>query len=310
MTTIWWLFGIGAIVAAVLGIAYICFRMAFYISDREKKENAARELPPEEEYLPYHSIMTAWQQEVRGLTCQEVSIRSFDGLTLKGKYYEQFPGAPIELMFHGYRGNAQRDLCGGVQRCFACGRNALLVDQRASGDSEGNIISFGINERRDCLFWVDFMIRHFGADVKIILTGISMGAATVMMAAGETLPENVIGVLADCGYTSAKEIICKVIKEMGLPAKLAYPFVRLGARLFGGFDLDECAPVDALKRAKVPVIFFHGESDGFVPCDMSRRNFDACAAKKRLHTVPGADHGLAFPADPEAYLKILMEFFP
>ena len=81
-------------------------------------------------------------------------------------------------MFHGYRGSSERDLCGGVQRCFKLGRSALLVDQRAHGRSDGHIISFGVNERKDCLAWVDFMVKHFGPDVKIILTGISMGAST------------------------------------------------------------------------------------------------------------------------------------
>ena len=289
--------------------AFVCFRMAFYISDKEKRENALRPLPPGEEYLPYHSAMQRWQEEVKTFPCAEFSIRSFDGLQLRGRYYERFPGAPVELMFHGYRGNAMRDLCGGVQRCFACGRNALLVDQRASGDSGGNVITFGIRERKDCLAWVDFMIAHFGADVKIILTGISMGAATVLMAAGEELPDNVIGVLANCGYTSAKDIICKVISQMKLPPKLAYPFVKLGARLFGGFDPEEAAPIDAVKRAKVPVIFFHGENDDFVPCDMSRQMYDACVSRKHLHTVPGAAHGLAFPADEQTYLRVLKEFF-
>jgi len=310
MDIVWWTLGLAAAVAViVLVIAYICFRMAFYISDKEKKENALRALPPGEEYLPYHGMMTAWQKEVKAFPCEAFSVTSFDGLALRGKYYHRFPGAPIELMLHGYRGNAQRDLCGGVQRCFACGRNALVVDQRASGHSGGNVISFGINEHRDCLTWVDFMVDHFGPDVRIILTGISMGAATVVMAAGKPLPPNVIGVLADCGYTSAKEIISKVIRQMGLPPKLAYPFVRLGARVYGGFDLQETSPVEALKNCKVPVFFVHGEADDFVPCDMSRRMYEVCPTRKMLYTVPGAGHGLAFPADQEHYLQVLGEFF-
>ena len=300
---------LAALLVAVLAISYVCFRMAFYISNKEKQENAARALPPGKEYLPYYDAMTTWQKELKAFASEEFTIRSFDGLTLKGRYYERYPGAPIELMMHGYRGNAGRDLCGGVQRCFACGRNALLVDQRASGDSDGNVISFGINEHKDCLAWVDFMISHFGADVKIILTGISMGASTVVMAAGEPLPPNVIGVLADCGYTSAKEIICKVVEDMGIAPKLAYPFVKLGARLFGGFDLDKGSAIDAITRATVPVIFFHGQNDTFVPCAMSKAMFDACPTRKHLEMVPDAGHGLAFPKDQETYLKVLKEFF-
>ena len=136
-----------------------------------------------------------------------------------------------------------------------------------------------------------------------------MGAATVMMCAGEKLPENVIGVLADCGYTSAKDIIQKVIRERGLPATVLYPFARLGARLFGGFDLEEDAPIRALKHATVPVIFIHGDTDDFVPHTMSLANYDVCTSKKKLLIVEGAGHGLAYPKQPEKYMTALREFF-
>ena len=212
-------------------------------------------------------------------------------------------------MFHGYRGTAERDLSGGVQRCFRVGRSALVVDQRCSGKSGGRVITFGINEHKDCLSWVDFMVKHFGPDVKIILTGISMGGATVLTASGCDLPENVIGILADCPYSSPKEIICKVIKDMGLPPKIFYPFTKLSARIFGKFDLEETSPLEGVKNCRIPVIFFHGESDDFVPCDMSRELFEACASKKKLVTIPGAGHGLSYAVDPEKYLTSLQEFF-
>jgi len=136
-----------------------------------------------------------------------------------------------------------------------------------------------------------------------------MGAATVLMAAGTELPPNVIGVLADCGYDSPKSIIKTVIRQMGLPAELAYPFVKLGARIYGHFNLEETSPVEAVKNCKLPVIFFHGEADDYVPCEMSRENFESCASKKRLVTIPGAGHGLSYPAAPEVYLQALREFF-
>lgn len=311
MAVFWWCLSIAAVLMlAVLVTAYICFRMSFYISDKEKKENARKDLPDGKEFEPFHEVITKWQREVKTFPCEDFTITSFDGLTLKGKYYERFPGAPIELMLHGYRGNAHRDLGGGVQRSFACGHNALLIEHRGSGGSDGNIISFGINERKDCLSWIAFMLERFGTDVRIILTGISMGAATVVMTAGEELPPNVIGVLADCGYTSPKEIICKVIqKDMKLPAKLAYPFVRLGARVFGGFDLEETDCLRALQKCKVPVFFVHGEADSFVPCDMSRRMYEACPGRKHLYTVADAAHGLAYPIAGEKYVEELKAFF-
>ena len=312
MEIFWILLGTAAVLAAaVLLIAYVCFRMAFYMKEEHKIPKEEYPIPDGEIYEPYRERMVGWIKQTRSLPQEDFWVTSFDGLKLHAKYYEYAPGAPIELMFHGYRGNAERDLCGGVQRCFALGRSAWIVDQRGCGHSEGNVITFGVNERRDCEVWMNFMIDHFGENVQIHLTGISMGAATVLMAAGYELPRQVVGVLADCGYTSAREIICKVIRtDMKLPVKLAYPFVKLAARLYGRFDLEELPPIEAVKRCKVPVIFYHGEADGFVPCEMSVRNYEACCApRKKLVTVPGADHGLAYPVDKQLYLQTLGEFF-
>lgn len=309
MTIFWITLGILLFLALLtLIISYYCFYIAFY-SSRKKKTTEEYPIPEGDIYEPFRDLMVGWIKEVRALPHEDFSITSFDGLTLRGKYYEYAPGAPIELMLHGYRGEAERDLCGGVQRCFALGRSALIVDQRACGNSEGHVITFGIKEHRDCLAWIDFMVKHFGPDTKIILTGISMGASTVLMAAAKPLPPNVVGVLADCGFTSAEDIIKKTIKEMKLPVGPAYPFVKLAARLYGGFHLEETSPIEAVQKCTLPVIFFHGEADAYVPCEMSRRNFEACRAPKRLLTIPNAGHGLSYPVAPEEYLQALKEFF-
>ena len=297
------------LIALILLICYGCFRMAFYVPLKRPVPKEEYPIPEGEIYEPFRDIMVSWIKEVRKIPHEDLEIRSFDGLKLTGKYYEYAPGAPIELMFHGYRGNAERDLCGGVQRAFALGRSVLLVDQRTAGNSEGTVITFGVHESKDCHSWLNFMLEKFGPDVKMILTGISMGAATVVTAAGTPLPPNVMGVLADCGFTSARDIIYEVIRQMKLPPKLCYPFVKLAARLYGGFDLEETSPMSALKNCTVPVIFYHGEDDDFVPCHMSRTMYEACPTRKALVTVPGAGHGLAFPVDQQNYLDTLREFF-
>lgn len=297
------------LVAVVLITAYVCFRITFYVTKKQKTRTEEYPIPKGKVYEPWREKMIDWIKETRSLPCREFTIQSFDGLTLHGKFYEYTPGATIELMIHGYRGNAERDLCGGVQRCFALGHSALVIDQRGSGKSQGNVITFGIREHRDCLKWIELLIETFGPDTKIILTGISMGASTVLMSAGQSLPKNVIGVLADCGYTSAKEIITLVIRMLKLPPKLAYPFVKLGALLYGGFRLEKDSAVSAMTRCKNPVIFFHGESDDFVPCYMSQQNYDACTSKKQLVTIPDAGHGLCYLVNPERYLSTLQSFF-
>jgi len=291
----------------VLAVSYGCYRMAFHV--RRIPDTGEIQTPEGAIYDPYREDMVRWIREARQLNPREYEIMSDDGLKLHGRFYEFAPGAPMELMFHGYRGSAERDLSGGVQRCFQLGRSAFLVDQRCSDKSDGHVITFGIMEHQDCLRWVDFLVKEFGPDVKIILTGISMGASTVMMAAGRELPKNVIGVLADCGFNSAKDIMYSVIRGMGLPPAVCYPFVKLGAKIYGKFDLEAYSAQEAMKTCKVPIIFFHGEDDDFVPCWMSRVCFDACPGRKELVLVPGAGHGLSYPVAKEHYLAAARDFF-
>ena len=298
-----------AAAAVILLAAFLCFLLVFYAPTRKPIGPEEYPIPRGKIYEPHRDLMIEWMKATRQLPYEEWTIQSFDGLTLRGKYYEYAPGAPVELMLHGYRGSAERDMAGGVMRAFALGRSALVVEQRAGG-SDGHVISFGIHESRDCRDWAALLVERLGPDTNIILTGISMGASTVLMAAGEDLPSNVIGVLADCGYTSGPAIIKKCIRELHLPVWPLYPLIRLGGRLFGGFDIEDSQPIEAVQRARVPVLFIHGEDDAFVPCLMSRENYAACVSRKALWTVPGAGHGLCYPADPQGYLQALREFEP
>ena len=291
---------------ACLIVLLVLFILVFYAPRRPEPEFP---LPPGPAYEPYHQVMIDGMKRMRAHPQEVFTIKSHDGLTLRGRYFEFAPGAPMEIMFHGYRGTADRDLCVGMDRAFALGHSCLIVDQRTTGGSGGRVITFGLREYRDCLRWVDFAVNHFGPDVRIILTGISMGASTVLLAAGEDLPSNVVGVLADCGFTSAKAIIRKVAKQLHLPPWLVYPAVRLSARLFAGLDLEENSPIEAMGRVKIPVIFAHGEEDNLVPCYMSRENFDACVSPKAIFTAPGAGHGLCYLATGDEYIRALREFW-
>ena len=142
-----------------------------------------------------------------------------------------------------------------------------------------------------------------------MLTGISMGASTVLLAAGQELPENVVGVLADCGFTSTVDIWKHVAKQ----AYLAYPVYGGTAgklaekRLRIPVDADSCP--QSLTRCRVPVLFVHGTEDHFVPIDMTYRNYQACAAPKRLFVVPGAEHGMSYLTDPQGYENAVKSFW-
>ena len=233
-------------------------------------------------------------------------ILARDGVPLHARYYEFCAGAPTHILLHGYRGSYQ-DMCGCFKIAKELGHNVLLVSQRAHGKSDGKYLSFGIKESRDCLAWIEYINQRFGAEQPIILKGVSMGAATVMMASELELPENVVGILADCGYSSPEKIIRHVMRKRHYP-QLLFPFIRLGGLIFGGFDICSNTPVRALKNCKLPVFFIHGDDDRFVPYEMGRENFEACPAKKYFFTGKNAGHGLSYLVDLEGYRRAHSEF--
>ena len=189
------------------------------------------------------------------------------------------------------------------------GQNTLVVDQRSHGKSEGHTITFGIKERFDCLSWIQYANERFGAQIPICLAGVSMGAATVLMASDLELPDNVKCIIADCPFSSPEAIILKVCKEdMKIPPVLAKPFIRFGAAVYGHFRLTECSALESVRHAKVPILLIHGEDDRFVPCDMSREIFNVCSSHKRIETFPDAAHGISYILNPEKYGQITKEF--
>lgn len=288
------------------GAVYVLYCYVFRAN--RKHPCGPHTFPRGSQYAPYRDRVFRNIDHVLAQPWERVSVISKDGLKLAGLYCHHLDGAPLMILFHGYRSNGVRDGNGGFLICEARKYNVLLVDERAHGDSQGRTITFGVKERLDCLSWVEYARERFGKDTKILLVGVSMGAATVMMASALLPPESVRGIIADCGYTSPKEIMMTVARQIHVPAKPAYALLRLGARLFGHFDPEEGSAIDALRRNRIPILLIHGEDDRFVPCDMSRRNFDACGAKKWLLTVPGAGHGMSYYVDTPAYTKAVAEF--
>lgn len=290
----------------ILAFAYYAYRIAFYMPPRPADEDYV--LPPgmtEENMGP--GIAKCLKQMLNK-PYEPVTIHSFDGTRLFARYYHAMDGAPVQIQFHGYKSSPFIDMSGGNLLAAKMGHNVLAVDQRSHGKSEGSTITFGIQERKDCLEWVEYACERFGTDTPIILSGLSMGAATVLMAADLELPSNVKGVIADCPYSSPKEIILKTAGDMKFPVKLTYPFIRLAAYLFGHFNLEETSAVETVSHSHVPILIIHGEADSFVPCDMSRQIARACAAPVTLVTIPGAGHGRSYLVEPKRYEDAIITF--
>lgn len=290
--------------AILLGGAYYAYRVAFFSPMKGRDQ-----IPTirGEQYDPYREDMARVYQQLNERPCEFVSITSHDGLKLSGRYYYVKDGAPLDICFHGYRSSAMTDFSGGSELSFQLEHNVLLVDERAHGKSEGRTISFGIQERQDLLRWVDYAINRFGSDVQILLYGVSMGGATVLMASELDLPANVKGIIADCPYSSPIDIILFVGRDMPIPQWLIRPFAILGAKIFGGFDLNETDAARAVKNTKVPILIIHGDDDRFVPCEMSNIVSSNPQMVTR-YTIHNAGHGISYLVDTQQYHKYVKEF--
>lgn len=288
-----------------LFFSYYAYKKAFF-ADRTKKRDPYKGID-KRGYKPYEARMRALIDNIIALPYERVEITARDGLKLSGRYYHVKDGAPLEIQCHGYRSTPLRDFAGSGEECFKRQYNLLLIDHRAHGESEGKTITFGIKERFDVIDWVKYAIERFGEKVKIILYGISMGGATVLMAAGEELPENVKGIIADCPYSSPVDIIAKVGEKSGIPAPLIKLFIVAGARIFGGFSLRETSPAEAVKRARLPILLIHGDADTFVPDYMSDEIHSA-NPNTILKKIAGADHAVSYLCDTEGYLALVNGF--
>ncbi len=294
------------ILIVILIISFITYRIIFYVSPKRQESNY--NIPATNQYDVYKEELLEAIHKLEEVPYEQIFIKSSDGKTLAAKYYHVKDNAPIDIEFHGYRGTAIRDFCGGYKIASRLKHNILLVDQRAHGKSEGTTITFGIKERYDCLSWINYVIARFGSKTQIFLYGVSMGAATVVMATGLLLPKNVIGVVADCPYSSAQAIIRKVCRDMKIMPNLIYPFIFLGALIFGHFNLNETSALKEVQKNKIPILFIHGDDDLFVPYEMTLDLYRANKSKKEILIVSKAGHGLSYLVDPVSYQKKVDNF--
>ena len=266
-------------------------------------------LPHGEKYDGYHDVITRCVKEVLEEPFEEIQILSHDDLTLSGKYYHYQDGAPLILFFHGYRCSAIRDGNGIFLYTRKHGFNVFLADQRAHGKSQGKTITFGVKVRYDVRSWVEYFTKRFGENQKIYISGLSMGGATVLMASDIGMPKNVIGIVADCPYSSPKAILCSVIKQLNFPVKLTYAIAKLSAKWIGKFDVEEASAIEALRKGQIPTLILHGDADDFVPCSMSMDCQVAGEDHVQLVLIKGAAHGMSHCVDAPSYEAALYDFF-
>ena len=253
----------------------------------------------------YHCARKLRQQPM-----ETVFITAKDGRRLVGHWWCHPSCERVIIAMHGWRSSWDNDF--GMAADFFKSQNCsvLFAEQRGMNESEGECIGFGILERHDCLAWAQWAVQKTDGSMPIYLAGVSMGATTVMLAAGLKLPSQVKGIVADCGFTSIADISRHVIKNnlhlrSGFGERtvdnLCRKRLHVGAR--------EHTTDAVLRSTDLPVLLIHGAEDTFVPVSMTYENFAACKGKKELLIVPGADHGMSYYRNPKGYEAALLRFW-
>lgn len=236
-------------------------------------------------------------------------MTSFDGLKLVATHFS--PAKPSNrwvVIVHGY-GRNQQNAWYIAKSYLARGYHVLTPDLRASGDSEGKYLTMGVLESDDILNWIE-KIAAKEPQSRIVMHGVSMGAATVMMTSAKPLPANLVAAIEDCGYTDVYTMFSLQLRKLfDLPAFPLMDCVNIMCRIKAGFFLTDAAPIKAVPQTKVPMLFIHGDADDFVPYTMMQELYDASGApEKDQLTVAGAGHAAADQKEHKEYYKKVFGF--
>lgn len=301
--------------AGVLAIAGVGETVYFY--NRTMKRNNAKTDRTMKmsgtDWSQYMPLMKERGEFVMAQPHQDVYQTSFDDLKLHATYFPSIKNVDnikkVVICFHGYTGEGLSNHIAISQYFLKNGYGVLLPDARAHGSSEGEYIGFGCLDRKDAMVWIDWVIKECGEDVQIMLHGTSMGGATVLMTSGLELPNQVKGIVSDCGFTSPKEVFTHVLNDMyHLPAFPAIQGADILNKRLAGYGMDECNAKNEVKKAKVPILFIHGSNDTFVPCKMCHEIYDNCQSPKKKLIIDGAAHAESYYKEMDLYENALTEF--
>lgn len=240
---------------------------------------------------------------------QELKVMSYDDLLLNAIHLPASESDKVVILVHGYSSRGSSMAAFAQYYKETLGYSVLMPDLRGHGKSEGNYIGFGWHDRKDMLQWINLMIEKHGSDCKIVLHGISMGAATVLMTSGEDMPGNVKCIVSDCAYSSVENILSYQMKRMfKLPKFPLLDMTSLISRIRAGYGFKEANALIQVELAYLPILFIHGSEDKFVPTRMVYELYIATASAKELLVIEGAAHGMSFWQDPKAYRAEVEEF--
>lgn len=297
------LFVVLLVVCSVFVSEYL-FKIIIY---RQKKSSSQKDIDAVASWYRHYPIAKEGRRWLEGMPYINVYIKSFDGLRLYGALLENYSDK-IVICVHGFTGSGKKDFASLAQAYYKNGYNVLLVDNRAHGQSEGKYVGFGVLDRFDLRNWVKYVINRFGSNVQIFLHGISMGAATVLMASS-IMPKNVRGIIADCGFTSVYEIFEYVLKrDYHLPKFPIIYLTNIMSKIRAGYGYKDVNTTAEIARSDIPILFIHGENDEFVPLWMTMKNYSHCKAYKELFIVRESEHAESHYIDKKGYERRILTF--
>ncbi len=292
---------------AVLGLLLVVGAYTFVTACGRRKEYSwldfeALKGTPYEKHTDLISHSSQW---LKTHDPKDIYVTSDDGLKLHGYFVPaQNPRGTI-LLAHGYRSTMLVDFGMVLDVYHKLGMNLLLPEQRAHGQSQGSFITFGVKESKDMLCWLRYHNEQLST-CPVVLSGLSMGASTVMYMLDEELPANVKVAICDCGFTSPAEIIGKIFREtVHIPGGLFIRLADIFARMIAGFSFYGKDSRKTLAQNRLPILMAHGTADDFVPCEMAKEGFACCQGEKYLILAEGAGHGYSFLNAREEYERTI-----
>lgn len=216
------------------------------------------------------------------------------------------------VILHGYKNTAQTFLYLGRMYNRDLGYNVLLPDLYAHGQSDGDDVQMGWLDRLDVMRWLDVAHSAFsnGKDsVRIVLHGVSMGAATTMCVSGERLPDYVRCFVEDCGYTSTSAELGQQLEEQfHLPRFPLLPLASGICKMRFGWAFDDGTPLQQVARCRRPMLFIHGDSDTFVPAAFVYELYKAKPQPRQLWIAAGSKHAKSYVDHPAEYTRTVRMF--